>query len=325
MVVPALDGDVASLGPVTDEGVGGVLLVGSAAPRDLAAQLAAANEAAPTPLLVMADEEGGAVQRLTGLVPSLPSPRQMAAALTPLQVQAAAAGVGHAMKALGVNMDLAPVLDVDGGAGPNAVDPDGSRSFSADPGRAAAYGLAFMTGLLDAGVTPVVKHFPGLGGATGNTDYGPAATQPWQVLEATGLGPFRAAIAAGTPAVMVSNATVPGLSTRPASLSPVAIGTVLRGQLGFRGLVLTDSLSAGAVSGAGYTLASAATAAVTAGADLVLFGSTLTPTQSAANVAAAFNQVTGALVAAVADGALPEQRLDQAVLDVLAAKHVSLC
>jgi beta-N-acetylhexosaminidase len=325
VVVPALDGDVAALGSAFTSGVGGVLLVGPTMPADLAAQLAGAQQAAATPLFVMTDQEGGGVQRLAGLVPSLPWPREMALTMTPAEVEAAAEGAGRAMRALGVNMDLAPVLDVDGGAGPNATDPDGYRSFSADPATAATYGVAFVRGLMAAGVTPVVKHFPGLGGATGNTDNGPAATQSWPTVQAVGLPPFRAAVRAGAPAVMVANASVPGLSAQPASLSATVIGTELRQQLGFAGLVVTDSLSAGAVTGAGYNLATAAVAAVAAGADMVLFGSTLTPVQSPANVITAAEQMTDALATAVTTGSLPEARLDQAVLDILAAKHRSLC
>jgi beta-N-acetylhexosaminidase len=325
VVAPAIDGQVGALSSIVGQGIGGLLLIGSSVPPDLAAEITAADQVAPTPPFVMVDEEGGGVQRLMGLVPNLPWARQAAATMTPAQLEAAATGVGRAMRALGVDVDLAPVLDVDGGVGPNARDPDGLRSFSADPRQAAAYGVAFMGGLLAAGVTPVVKHFPGLGGSTGNTDYGPAATQPWTTLQTTGLPPFEAAISGGAPAVMVANATVPGLSPQPASLSRAVIETALRLDLGFHGLVITDSLSAGAISEAGYTLASAAVASIAAGADMVLFGSTLTPVQSPAEVAAAAGQITAALVGAVASGALPEPRLDQAVLDVLAAKHVTLC
>jgi beta-N-acetylhexosaminidase len=325
VVVPAIDGQVGALSPVVGQGIGGLLLIGSTVPPDLGAQIAAVQRVTPTPLFVMADQEGGGVQRLMGLVPDLPWARQAAAAMTTAQLRTAATGVGRAMSGLGVNVDLAPVLDVDGGVGPNAHNPDGLRSFSADPTEAAAYGVAFMDGLTAAGVTPVVKHFPGLGGSTGNTDYGPAATQPWTTLQTTGLPPFRTAIAAGAPVVMVSNATVPGLSAQPASLSRAVIETALRLDLGFHGLVITDSLSALAIADAGYTLASAAVAAISAGADMVLFGSTLVPAQSTADVVTTANQIIDALVGAVAAGRLPEPRLDQAVLDVLAVKHVSLC
>jgi beta-N-acetylhexosaminidase len=318
-----------ALTSVIRTGVGGVLLLGSRTPPDLAAQVAGANGAAPTHLFVMADEEGGGVQRLAGLVVTLPWARQMAGSMAVAAVETAAAQLGRQMRALGVNVDLAPVLDVDGGAGPNAHDPDGLRSFSSDPEVVARYGVAFMQGLLQGGVMPVVKHFPGLGGATGNTDYGPAETQPLATLKTTGLPPFAAAINQGAPAVMVSNATVPDVTEEPASLSTAVLETLLRGQLGFHHLVVTDSLSADAITAAGYTTPRAAVAAVEAGADMVLFGSTLTAAQTRllqpSNVATSTTQIINAVVGAVQTGALPEDRLNQAVLNVLAAKNISLC
>jgi beta-N-acetylhexosaminidase len=233
------------------------------------------------------------------------------------------------MKQLGVGVDLAPVLDVDGRAGPSDTNPDGSRSFSADPAVAAQYGVAFLQGLRTSGVVPVVKHFPGLGGSSGNTDVGPAQTLPLAALRTAGLPPFEAAIKAGVPAVMIANATVPGLTNLPASLSPDVIDGLLRHDLDFAGLVLTDSLSAGAITQAGYELPRAATSAIGAGADMILFGSTLTPTETEkltpANVDRSINDIVSAIATAVGSGALPESRLDNAVGHVLAAKGIDLC
>lgn len=332
VVVPVLDFGLPDLGRVISSGVGGVLFLGGApAPRNLPVLVAQADAASAggIPLLVMADEEGGGVQRLQPLVGPVPWPRQMAASMTPAQVASLAARVGGEMRAAGVNMDLAPVLDVDGGPGPNAHNPDGQRAFSGMPATASAYGVAFIDGLRRSAVIPVAKHFPGLGGSTGNTDVGPASTQPLASLRSGGMVPFRAAIADGVPAVMVANAAVPGLTTRPASLSTAVIAGLLRGELGFRGLVLTDSLSAGAIRAAGYGVADGAAAAVEAGADLVLFGSTLTPTDVSllkpSSVAATTDAVTAALVAAVRDGALPAATLVEAARQVLAAKGVSVC
>ncbi len=180
-----------------------------------------------------------------------------------------------------------------------------------------------------AGVVPVVKHFPGLGGASGNTDYGPATTQPLSDLKTTGLIPFQAAIAAGAPAVMVANAIVPGLTSLPASLSPAAINGLLRHDLGFSGLVLTDSLSAGAITQAGYQLPEAAVAAISSGADMILFGSTLTVAETKllapSAVAATIGHIVDAIVAATSKGTVSVSRLDDAVSHILAAKHVQLC
>jgi beta-N-acetylhexosaminidase len=180
-------------------------------------------------------------------------------------------------------------------------------------------GLAFANGLMAAGVVPVVKHFPGLGGATGNTDSMAAATLPWSNLQTNGLLPFTAAVRSGLPAVMVANATVPGLTNLPASLSSNAINGVLRGQLGFSGLVITDSLSATAVQAAGYSVPGASVQALQAGADVVLFNATPT------TVASLTQQVVAAIVAAINAGSLTRSRLENAVGHILSAKHTNLC
>lgn len=327
MAIPSYNFNIDQLGEALRAGAGGVLFIGSApAPANLAARIKTANGLAPaaTPPLTMADEEGGGVQRLENLVGSLPWPRQMAASDTPAQVTALAAGVARKMKAAGVAMDLAPVLDVDGAAGPSATDPDGQRSFSAAPATVTQYAGAFIKGLQAGGEIPVAKHFPGLGGSSGNTDYGAAQTLPLATLQAQALPPFRSAVSGGIPAVMVASASVPGASTGPASLSPAVVGGMLRGDLHFTGLVLTDSLSGGAISAAGYSVASASVAAIEAGDDMVLFGSTLTAAETAllspANVNATLQAIVSAITAAVSSGALPASRLDAAVLDVLAAK-----
>jgi len=331
LVAPVLNFDMASAHVAASDGAGGILFLGGATPpAGLASRLRAAFAGAPgPPPLAMADQEGGGIQRLTPPVTSIPWPRTMAATLTTQQVQQLAAQVAGGMASLGVRMDLAPVADVDARSGPSASNPDGQRSFSGNASTASSYTVAFMNGLVSGGVIPVVKHFPGLGGSTANTDNGPASTQPLAALQSTGLVPFRAAIAAGAPAVMIANASVPGLTNLPASLSPDVITGLLRHQLGFEGLVLTDSLSAGAISAAGYDLPHAAVAAIDAGADMVLFGSTLTPAQTAqlspAHVDANLRAISASIAAAVSAGRLAQSRLESADLHVLSAEHVSLC
>jgi beta-N-acetylhexosaminidase len=301
------------------QGAGGVILFGSIAPSGLAAGIRALDAVAKQGLapLIMTDEEGGGVQRMANLVGELPWARQMAETMSPAQVQALAKSVGLRMRQSGVTMDLAPVADVDGGPGPNAIDPDGARSFSANPAVASTYALAFAKGLEAAGVVPVFKHFPGLGGATGNTDDGPAATQPLPALEKSGLIPFRAAVAQGVPAIMVANATVPGLTDQPASLSAQVIQGLLRGQLGFQGLVLTDSLSAGAIQALNLSVAQASVRAIGAGADMVMFNS--------AAPDLVLHQIEAAMESAVTSGAIQRHTLISAATEVLAAKGVDLC
>lgn len=328
VVAPTLGFDAAALRPVLATGVGGVLMLGNAVPPNLRAEVSAAQRTASVPLLVMADQEGGGIQRLGAAVTSMPWPREMAASMTPAQVEAAAARLGRQMHTLGVNVDLAPVLDVDARPGPSSSNPDGKRSFSGNPAVAASYGTAFVRGLAGH-VLAVAKHFPGLGGSTGNTDYGAGQTVPLSQLEQQALPVFAAAISAGVPAVMVANAGVPGLGPTPASLSSSVINGLLRQGLGFSGLVVTDSLSAGAITAAGYDVPHASVAAVRAGADMVLFGSTLTSQQTALlaphQVAGTVNDIVRQLVAAVHDGSLPQSRLDAAAAAVAQAKTRDLC
>ncbi|MGH9078074.1 MAG: glycoside hydrolase family 3 protein [Acidimicrobiales bacterium] len=331
-MAPVVDFDMDIAGTELAGGVGGILFLGNAAPpADLAAKIRyreMASRADPAPL-VMADEEGGGVQRLAGAVPPMPWARLLAATTSPAGARALAASVGRQMRLLGVNVDLAPVLDVDGRAGPSPKNPDGLRSFSPSPAVAGRYGIAMLQGLRAGGVMPVVKHFPGLGGSQTNTDYGSAATLPIATLRTGGLLPFEAAIAAGAPSVMISNAMVPGLTSQPASLSSAVIDGLLRNQLGFTGLVMTDSLSAAAISQAGYSLETAAVDSIAAGSDMVLWGAvpapSPTPSPVGRPVANTVSRLDTAIVEAVRSGRLPVERLDDAVAHVLAAKDVHLC
>ncbi|HVC04610.1 MAG TPA: glycoside hydrolase family 3 N-terminal domain-containing protein [Candidatus Acidoferrales bacterium] len=321
LVIPVSETDVTSITPEVEAGAGGIILFGSTAPANLGEVLRTLAATAPGGIapLVMTDEEGGAVQRMANLVGSIPSARSMGATMTPAQIQSLVTSSAKKMRAAGITMDLAPVLDLDNGNGPNNLDPDGTRSFSLNANTTTADAQAFAAGLAAGGIIPVIKHFPGLGQASANTDVKPATTLPWTTLEGAGLLPFKSAISAGAPAVMIANAVVPGLTTLPASISPNAITGELRDQLGFQGLVMTDSLSAGALVDIGYTVPKAVVAAIAAGADMVLY------TAAAASVASLTTSTVAALVAAVGAGTLDRSRLENAVVHVLAAKDVDLC
>jgi beta-N-acetylhexosaminidase len=316
IVDPVDEGDVSALSSEVASGIGGVILLGTDGTAALGVELHRLLSLAPVGRvpLVMVDEEGGSVQRLVSVLGEVPSAREMGSTMTPTAIETLARRLGIKLRQLGVTMDLAPVLDLDGAPGPNATDADGTRSFSPIASTASADGIAFARGLLSAGVVPVLKHFPGLGGATGNTDLGPAATKAYRGVGTPGVLPFSAAIRAGAPAVMVANATVPGLTTRPASLSRAVITGLLRGKLGFSGLVLTDSLSVPSITAAGYNLPEAAVAALRAGADEVLFNAT------PANVAPDNAAIVAAMLRAVARNELSRARLIQAAGDAEAAK-----
>jgi beta-N-acetylhexosaminidase len=326
IAVPADETDLAAVTQAAKDGYGGLLLFGSSAPANLGQQLTALRKDVPynDNLVVMTDEEGGGVQRMANLVGSIPWASYMGAHWGTARITRVAESVGRNMLRNGVNMDLAPVLDVDGRAvEPGAQDPDGFRSFSGKTSVVSADGVAFMQGMVAGGVVPVVKHFPGLGGVSQNTDDGPAHTMAWPILEKVALPPFEAAIKGGAPAVMVSNASVPKFTELPASLSPGMVTRELRKDLGFKGLILTDSLSAGAITDPPLSLSvpEAAVDALVAGDDLVLYGLSDSTSQDLATAAA----TTNAIVAAVGDGKLSKTQIVDAVAQVLAAKKVNLC
>jgi len=323
VVVPVDAMNLGGMVPAARAGFGGLLLLGSRAPSVMATTITALQRKTPShySMMVMTDEEGGGVRRLQNLVGPFPWPQDMGRTMTPHQIRAVAVSVGKALSAVGVNTDLAPVVDLDARrVWPGPTNPDGLRSFGAAPLKTSVDAIAFSGGLTSANVLAVVKHFPGLGGSNTNTDYGPAVTKPWSVLQRTGLIPFERAIAAGAAAVMLSNAVVPGLSTVPAGLSPEVVAA-LRNDLGFQGLIMTDSLSAGAISALHLTVPTAAVRALTAGVDQILFGGA----SSVANSLATAQAISTAIQAAVANGTLPVARLIDAAAHVLVARNVVSC
>ena len=227
-------------------------------------QRAAAAAGAP-PLLVATDQEGGDVKRFVTLPPDRPPAELGAAGAEAASGEGRA--TGRALARLGVNADLAPVLDVPTVPGAFMTE----RSFASEAGAVADVGVAFAEGLREGGVAATAKHFPGLGRATANTDLGPSRIGGTRADLETDLEPFAAAVDAGVPLVMTANATYDALDPElPASLSS-RVTDVLRDRLGFDGVVITDDLLAGAISGAGYGAGDAAVAAARAGADLLLF------------------------------------------------------
>jgi len=268
---------------------------------------AAQASAAPVPLLIAADEEGGTVQRLDGLLGSLPSAAAVAATMTAEEARALAADHGTQMKMLGVNMALAPVADV--GRGPGI----GSRSFSESSEVVTEYAAATAEGYLDAGVIPVLKHFPGHGRASGDSHQALPATPPLEELSRNDLLPYVELLGIDGVAVMVGHLDVPGLTDGvPASLSPSAIDGLLRGELGFDGLVLIDSLAMGAV--AAFSTGEAARLALLAGADVVIVPSP-----------ASVPPLLESLLADLDAGRLGWDVVDDSVERVLAAKGVEPC
>jgi len=211
--------------------------------------------------LVTTDQEGGAIRNLPWARPVA----GQAAAATPERAAADARTAAHDLRAAGINVNLAPVADV--GAGPVMR----GRAFPGDAEEVAALTRAAVRGYRGTGVAATVKHFPGLGAATANTDDAPVSlTRTPQQLLGEDLPPFRAAIAAGVPLVMASHAVYPSLDADAiASQSRYVLHRLLRERLGFRGVVVTDSLEARAVTERAGP-AESAVRSVRAGADLIL-------------------------------------------------------
>jgi beta-N-acetylhexosaminidase len=260
---------------------------------------------------ISTDEEGGYVARLSNVIGALPTPRWMASNWSASYVQSVITSHARAMWNLGVTMDLAPVLDT--ALSTNTIADENDRSFSYDPQTAATYGIAYANGLRAGGVLAVAKHFPGFGQASANTDLGPATDPPLSELQTRDLIPFEHAIANGIPVIMITHASVPGLTgTVPASLSS-ATYQYLRSTLHFNGVALTDSLSALAISDYGYSQAAASVRAIESGADMAMIQ------------AAQWQATLSALENAVNSGALPQSQLNASVTRILAAKQLAVC
>ncbi len=256
------------------------------------------------PLLISIDQEGGVVQRLKVGVPVVPSAASVGQRADPSYARQVARDNGRTLRRLGVTMVMAPVADVD----PDGRSVMGSRTYSPDRDVAARMVTATVKGYLDAGVVPVVKHFPGLGSVSGDSHHAlPEQHKSLAQLRRTDLVTFAAAVDAGAPVVMTAHVAVdavePGM---PGSISEGVVTGLLRDTLGFQGVAVTDSQGMGPINGP-YNSAEGAVRSILAGDDLVLNS----PYPGRAR---------RALVQAVASGRLPEARLDEAAARVLALR-----
>jgi beta-N-acetylhexosaminidase len=262
-------------------------------------------------LFIATDQEGGLVQRLQGpgftrIVSALQQGR-----IAPATLQGYARGWGRQLRAAGVNVNLAPVLDVvPAGFGSNPPIGDLDREYGHTPARVTSHGLAVARGMLAAGVDPTVKHFPGLGRVRGNTDLTAGVTDRVTTSTDPYLAPFRAAVSAGLPFVMMSTAIYSRIDPgTPAAFSTKIVTGLLRNQMGFRGLIVSDDVG-NAAQVAYLSVGKRAVRFIAAGGDVVL---TVNAGQAAA--------MTSALVAkAKADPAF-RKKVDAAALLVLLEKQ----
>jgi beta-N-acetylhexosaminidase len=269
-----------------------------------------AASAGPLPLAVSTDEEGGRVSRLSKLIGEQPSPRVLAQTKTPAEVHDIALQRGQAMRKLGVTIDFAPVADVTTESDDEVI---GDRSFGSDPAQVTDFAGAYAQGLRDAGVMPVLKHFPGHGHASGDSHESGVVTPPLADLQANDLVPYRTLTTQQPVAVMVGHLQVPGLTgSDPASLSPDAYALLRSGDYGgppFGGLVFTDDLSGMGAISQRYSVPDAALKSLQAGADIALWVTT-----------DAVPAVLDRLENALGTGELSQAKVDESVLRLAGVK-----
>jgi beta-N-acetylhexosaminidase len=216
------------------------------------------------------------VERLSSLIGDAPSARVLAQTQTPEQVYQLALDRGRKMKGLGITVDFAPVVDVTDAADDTVI---GDRSFSNDPAKVTEYAGAYARGLRDAGLLPVLKHFPGHGHGSGDSHTGAVTTPPLADLQTDDLIPYRTLTTQAPVAVMIGHLQVPGLTegTTPASLSGAAVALLRSGGYGgpgFDGPVFSDDLSSMAAISDRYGVAEAVLRSLQAGTDVALWVTT---------------------------------------------------
>ena len=282
--VTTLPEDIAGL--LSRRGFGGVILfaenaVDTAQITRLIDQMQTANAKSTNPgqLLMGVDQEGGMIYRLaTGT--KFSGNMGLAATGNPDNAKAAGEIIGKELKAVGFNFDLAPVLDVNNNPSNPVIN---LRSFSDDPNTVATFGKAFMEGLHKSGVAASLKHFPGHGNTSTDSHTGfPRIEGTYEELAAAELVPFKACTDSGADAVMTAHIQYPGIETGtytsissgqqvclPATLSKTIITDILRGKMGFEGVVITDAMNMDAIA-ANFSVLDAAKLALNAGVDLIL-------------------------------------------------------
>ncbi len=311
MVMAGMDGTWPSGGlleAIRAGRIGGVILFDQNVSSDLGGAIRAMQAAAKAghnpPLLISTDQEGGSVKRLAAGPPNVPT-REIQ---DPTTAESQGRLTGQFLQAQGVNVDLAPVSDV--ALSPSSFIATEGRGFSGDPGTVAELAGGFAQGLQSAGVAATGKHFPGVGALTIDTDnqLSTVSTSPNEAQAA--LEPFRRLVEGGVDLIMVASAVYPALdqSGLPADMSPTIIGGVLRDQLGFQGVAITDALDTPPQLGG--SAGDRALRAARAGADIILFAP-----------ADAGPQAFETLLAGAREGQLSRSRIDESYARITALKQ----
>ncbi|MCQ6561968.1 beta-N-acetylhexosaminidase [Paenibacillus mendelii] len=298
---------------IAEQHVGGIIFYKDnlASPKEVVKyvnKLKEWNGAGAAPLLLSVDQEGGKVSRLPGLE-ALPSAAVIGAADELPFASAVGSLLARESEAMGINMDFAPVLDINSNPDNPVI---GTRSYGSTADKVTTMGMAVMGAIRGEGVIPVVKHFPGHGDTSVDSHLElPVVHKDLEQLKAFEWLPFAEAIHQGTDAVMIAHILFPKLDDKyPASLSKAVITGQLRGTLGFEGVVMTDDMTMGAIA-KNFGIGEAAVQTIKAGSDIVLVA------HEYGNV----DKVIQALKKSVGKGELTEQRIDESVLRILELKQ----
>jgi beta-N-acetylhexosaminidase len=305
----------ATVAAITQNHVGSVILdgtsqLGVSGTARLTTRLENANPSAAE-LFIATDQEGGVVQRLQGPgFTRIPSALQQGQR-DPATLRAQAKEWAGELRQAGVNVNLGPVLDtVPAGFGPNPPIGDLDREYGHTVAAVTSHGVAVALGMASGGVEATIKHFPGLGRVAGNTDNSSGVTDSVTTRHDPYLDPFEAGIRAGAPFVMMSTAIYSKIDPdHPAAFSSIIIGGMLRGDLGFTGVVISDDLG-GAAQVSGYGVGRRAVDFIQAGGDIVL---TVDASQAA--------EMTRALLAKASSDPAFLSKVNAAALVVLQAKQ----
>lgn len=269
-----------------------------------------AMQADGLPMLIGIDQEGGAVSRLSYPVAEAPSAMAVGATFDPLAAEAVAGALAAELAALGINMNFAPVADVNTSPYNPVI---GTRSYGDSPALVAAMVEAAIRGHRRHGVLTVAKHFPGHGDTLADSHCAlPEVDHGWDRVASVELPPFRAAIRAGVDGICTSHVVYRRVDPTglPATLSPFLLWLLLRGQMGFQGLIISDAMEMEAIAGV-YGVVEGSILAVRAGVDVVLLVGK--PQEQ--------RRVYQALLEAVRSGLIPEARIDLSVARILEAKR----
>ncbi len=296
---------------VDDFKVGGIIVLTRNVqnPEQIAVTLNELQARSDKPLFISADQEGGLITRMKHPFTTFPGNMALGATRSVDFARDSAKAIARELMAVGVNMNFAPCVDVNN----NPLNPIiGIRSFSESPKLVAELGVAAIEGFESLGVLACVKHFPGHGDTSTDTHMSlPSIPYDRKRLDAVELKPFKACIRRGVAMVMTSHICFTALDAQyPATLSYAVITELLRQQMKFKGLIVTDCMEMKAIAD-NFGAVEAAVMAVKAGTDILLACHTL-------EVQA---QIRTALVKAVESGEIPEQRIDESVNRILAAKE----